>query len=211
MPTNHTGYSIENFSSYPRMDHSLGQTPATCIGASLQFLYIYIKKKQPSFGRLDSSDLAQEQLVLVADTISRIFTGLFSYSVLQKQVEGQHLGTSSWHPGNAAVSGKSPRRLSPAAKGGDGATDGTSKTLKWSFVFCRFPPLPSPAGAKGRHVNPAPASGNCYLQVPTVCYCFSYFFFFTNSVRRLQTSSSPRRRAARQRSEIKLIQKKKKM
>lgn len=44
MPTNHTGYSIENFSSYTPMYHSLCQTPATCIGASLQFLCI--KKKQ---------------------------------------------------------------------------------------------------------------------------------------------------------------------
>lgn len=143
MPTNHTGYSIENFSSYPRMDHSLGQTPATCIGASLQFLYIY-KKNQPNFGRLDSSDLTQEQLVLVADTISRIFTGLFSYSVLQKQVEGQHLGTSSWHPGNAAVSGKSPQRLSPAAKGGGRCNRWNVQNIKMVFCFLSLPPSPLP-------------------------------------------------------------------
>lgn len=45
MPTNHTGYSIENFSSYTQMYHSLCQTPATCIGASLQFLCLKKKTK----------------------------------------------------------------------------------------------------------------------------------------------------------------------
>lgn len=133
----------------------------------------------------------------------------FSYSVLQEQVEGQHLGTSSWHPGNAAVSGKSPRRLSPAAKGGR-CNRWNVQNIKMVFCFFVLPTslLPSPVGAKGRHVNPAPASGNCYLQVPTVRFCFS-LSSFTNSARLLQTSSSLWRRAARQRSEIKLIQKKK--
>lgn len=88
----------------------------------------------------------------------------------------------------------------------DNATNRMSKTFQWSFN-CSF--ISPPTGTKRRRVNSAPAFGNCYLQVPTVRYCFSFsfsFFFSETLVRRLQMRSLPLRRAARQRSETKLVQ-----
>lgn len=69
----------------------------------------------------------------------------------------------------------------------DNATDKMSKTLQWSFNCCFISPH-----WQQRRVNSAPASGNCYLQVPTVRYCFSFsfsLFWGGNSVRRLQMRS----------------------